>query len=73
MRLLGYAETKDKDGNTSWELVQAQSAPVILALAYLREGSTDPKQVTIHEVLHEQWFLRDGPAAGSARKKGSSQ
>jgi hypothetical protein len=53
--------------------VQAQSAPVILALAYLREGSADPKQVTIHEVLHEQWFLRDGPAAGSARKKGSSQ
>ena len=72
MRLLGYNDTRDADGKTKWELVQAQSAPVVLAIAYLREGS-DPKQVTIHEVLHEQWFLSDGPAVGNARKAGASQ
>jgi hypothetical protein len=72
MRLLGYSQTRDADGQLKWQLVQAQSAPLILSIAYLREGS-DPKQVTIHEVLHEQWFLRDGPAVGSARKTGANQ
>lgn len=71
MRLLGYKDTRDSTGKTQWELVQATSTPLILAIAYLREGS-DAKQVTIHEVLHEQWFLRDGPAVGNARKSGAN-
>jgi len=72
MRLLGFQETKTPDGTTAWKAVQAQSTPLILSLAYLREGS-DAKQVTIHEVLHEQWFLRDGPAVGNARKTGANE
>lgn len=72
MRLIGYNDTRDADGKTKWELGAATSTPVILAIAYLREGS-DPKQVTIHEVLHEQWFLRDGPAVGNARKSGANR
>jgi hypothetical protein len=72
MRLLGYHQTRTSDGKTEWEQVQAQSSALILAIAYLREGS-DPKQVTIHDVLHEQWFLRDGPAVGNARKTEANQ
>ena len=72
MRLMGYHETRDASGKSKWELIQPTSVPLILAIAYLREGS-DPKQVTIHEVLHEQWFLRDGPAVGNARRSGASQ
>ncbi len=72
MQMLGYQETRTPSGEPKWELIQATRRPLILAIAYLREGS-DPKQVTIHEVLHEQWFLRDGPAVGNARKSAANQ
>ncbi|MFN0129231.1 MAG: hypothetical protein ACKV19_21385 [Verrucomicrobiales bacterium] len=72
MQLMGYRETRDEEGKKKWELVQGTRMPLILALAYRREGS-DPKQVTIHEILHEQWFLRDGPAIGHGRRSAASQ
>ena len=72
MQLLGYTLTRDASGKNVWEMVQETSAPLVLAIAFRREGS-DPKQVTIHEVLHEQWFLKDGPAVGNARKSGAAR
>jgi DNA-directed RNA polymerase subunit RPC12/RpoP len=72
MRLLGFHGSRTSDGATQWDLVQGQSTALILAIAYLSEGS-DPKQVTIHDVLYDQWFLRDGPAVGNARRTGASQ
>lgn len=72
MQLMGFRETRNEEGKKVWELVQHTRVPLILSLAYLREGS-DPKQVTIHEILHEQWFLRDGPAIGHARRSAAGQ
>ncbi len=67
MELIGYKETRDEEGKQKWYLLNGSSTALVLGIAYLAEGS-DPKQVTIHEILHEQWFLKDGPVIGSARK-----
>jgi len=72
MQLLGYTLTRDANGKNVWEMVQTTSKALVLAIAFRREGS-DPKQVTIHEVLHEEWFLKDGPAVGNARKSGATR
>jgi beta-lactamase regulating signal transducer with metallopeptidase domain len=62
MRLLGIEEVIDPSGTTVRDAGLARSAPLILTLAFPPESNSGT-QVVVQDVLHEHWFLPDGPAS----------
>lgn len=70
--LYGYVRRQSPAGKRLNEMLAGQSVSAILGLAYRREGS-DLKQVTIHGIISEEWFLKDGPAIGQLLQSDTDQ
>lgn len=70
--LYGYVLRQSPAGKRLNEMLAGQSVSAILGLAYRREGS-DLKQVTIHGIISEEWFLKDGPAVGQLLQSDTDQ
>ncbi len=66
-KLLGYVDRGTEAGALLADTFSAGgSASLIVSLSFPAEGG-DPDQVILHEVLHQTWFLPDGPATSAAK------